>query len=92
MISPPFGINLFVIIHGIRGRGTLSDVEKGSAPSVISLPLMIILICIFPEIVMVLPAHLRLSCGLLLLPILLQNGERAGARAPLAPALVAASL
>jgi TRAP-type C4-dicarboxylate transport system permease large subunit len=31
MISPPFGINLFVI-HGIRGRGTLSDVEKGSAP------------------------------------------------------------
>jgi hypothetical protein len=29
MISPPFGINLFVI-HGIRGRGTLSDVEIGS--------------------------------------------------------------
>jgi C4-dicarboxylate transporter, DctM subunit len=54
MISPPFGINLFVI-HGIRGRGTLSDVEKGSAPFVISLLLMIILICIFPEIVMVLP-------------------------------------
>src|SRR5205807_8489636 len=54
VISPPFGINLFVI-HGIRGRGTLSDVEKGSAPFVISLLLMIILICIFPEIVMVLP-------------------------------------
>ena len=36
MISPPFGINLFVI-HGIRGRGTLSDVEKGSAPFVIAL-------------------------------------------------------
>ncbi len=30
MISPPFGINL-VVIHGIRGRGTLSDVKKGSA-------------------------------------------------------------
>ena len=28
MISPPFGINLFVI-HGIRGRGKLSDVENG---------------------------------------------------------------
>jgi TRAP-type C4-dicarboxylate transport system permease large subunit len=26
MISPPFGINLFVI-QGIRGRGKLSDVE-----------------------------------------------------------------
>ena len=31
MVSPPFGINLFVI-HGIRGRGRLSDVEIGSRP------------------------------------------------------------
>jgi C4-dicarboxylate transporter, DctM subunit len=54
MISPRFGINLFVF-HGIRGRGTLSDVEKGSAPFVISLLAMIILICIFPDIVMILP-------------------------------------
>jgi len=54
MISPPFGINLFVI-HGIRGRGTLSDVEKGAAPFVVSLLLMILLICIYPEIVMWLP-------------------------------------
>jgi TRAP-type C4-dicarboxylate transport system permease large subunit len=48
MISPPFGINLFVI-HGIRGRGTLSDVEKGSAPFVISLAADDHLICIFPR-------------------------------------------
>jgi C4-dicarboxylate transporter DctM subunit len=54
MITPPFGINLFVI-HGIRGRGTLSDVEKGTASFVISLLFMIILICVFPEIVMWLP-------------------------------------
>lgn len=54
MITPPFGINLFVI-HGIRGRGTLSEVEKGTASFVISLLLMIILICAFPEIVMWLP-------------------------------------
>ena len=51
MISPPFGINLFVI-QGIRGRGTLSDVERGSAPFVIALLLMIAMICIWPEIVM----------------------------------------
>jgi C4-dicarboxylate transporter, DctM subunit len=51
MISPPFGINLFVI-QGIRGRGRLSDVERGSAPFVIALPIMIALICIYPEIVM----------------------------------------
>jgi len=54
MVTPPFGINIFVI-HGIRGRGTLSDVERGSAPFVIALLLMIGLICVFPEIVMWLP-------------------------------------
>ena len=54
MVTPPFGINLFVI-HGIRDRGTLSDVERGSAPFVVALLLMIGLICVFPEIVMWLP-------------------------------------
>ena len=52
MISPPFGINLFVI-HGIRGRGKLSDVEKGSAPFVVALLAMIAMICIWPDIVMI---------------------------------------
>jgi len=52
MISPPFGINLFVI-HGIRGRGKLTDVEKGSAPFVIALLAMIALICVWPDIVMI---------------------------------------
>jgi tripartite ATP-independent transporter DctM subunit len=51
MVTPPFGINLFVI-HGIRGRGTLSDVEIGSAPFVIALLVMIGLICVFPDIAM----------------------------------------
>jgi tripartite ATP-independent transporter DctM subunit len=51
MISPPFGINLFVI-QGIRGRGALLDVEIGSAPFVIALLIMIGLICVFPDIVM----------------------------------------
>jgi len=54
MVTPPFGINLFVI-HGIRGRGTLSDVERGSSPFVLALLIMIALICVFPEIVMWLP-------------------------------------
>ena len=54
MVTPPFGINLFVI-HGIRGRGTLADVERGAAPFVVALLLMIGLICVFPDIVMWLP-------------------------------------
>jgi tripartite ATP-independent transporter DctM subunit len=52
MISPPFGINLFVI-HGIRGRGKLTDVEKGAAPFVIALLAMIAMICVWPDIVMI---------------------------------------
>ncbi|MBY0321823.1 MAG: TRAP transporter large permease [Reyranella sp.] len=54
MISPPFGINLFVI-HGIRGRGRLTDVERGSAPFVVALLVMIAMICLWPDIVMLLP-------------------------------------
>ena len=54
MVTPPFGINLFVI-HGIRGRGRLTDVERGSAPFVIALLIMIGMICAWPDIVMVLP-------------------------------------
>ena len=54
MVTPPFGINLFVI-HGIRGRGTLAEVERGSMPFVAALLLMIALICFFPDIVMWLP-------------------------------------
>ena len=35
MISPPFGINLFVI-QGMRRRGKLTDVIKGASPFVIA--------------------------------------------------------
>ena len=54
MVTPPFGINLFVI-HGIRGRGRLTDVERGSAPFVVALLIMIAMICLWPDIVMILP-------------------------------------
>ncbi len=54
MVTPPFGINIFVI-HGIRARGTLSDVEIGASPFVVALLVMIVLICAFPEIAMWLP-------------------------------------
>ena len=54
MVTPPFGINIFVI-HGIRGRGTIADVERGAAPFVVALLIMIGLICVFPDIAMWLP-------------------------------------
>ena len=54
MVTPPFGINLFVI-QGIRGRGTLLDVERGAAPFVVALLIMVGLICVFPDLAMWLP-------------------------------------
>jgi tripartite ATP-independent transporter DctM subunit len=54
MVTPPFGINIFVI-HGIRARGTLSDVEIGASPFVVALLVMIALICAFPDVAMWLP-------------------------------------
>ena len=57
MITPPVGINLFVV-HGLRGSGSLNDVIAGSAPFVITLLAMTTLIILFPDIVLVLPAAL----------------------------------
>ncbi len=54
MITPPVGINLFVV-QGVRGRGALLDVMIGAAPFVITLIVMIVILIIFPEIAMWLP-------------------------------------
>jgi tripartite ATP-independent transporter DctM subunit len=51
LITPPIGLNLYVI-QGIRkDGGSLNDVIKGSIPFVAVLFLMIILVIIFPGIV-----------------------------------------
>jgi C4-dicarboxylate transporter, DctM subunit len=54
MITPPFGINLFMV-QGVRGRGQLHDVFIGASPFAVTLLLMIVLICMFPEIALWLP-------------------------------------
>jgi C4-dicarboxylate transporter, DctM subunit len=54
MITPPVGINLFVV-QGVRGRGALLDVMIGAAPFVITLMVMIGVLIVFPEIAMWLP-------------------------------------
>ncbi|MFC3060790.1 TRAP transporter large permease [Paenirhodobacter populi] len=58
MITPPVGINLFVV-QGVRGRGSLNDVVKGVVPFLGSLFVGIILIILFPQIVLFLPEILR---------------------------------
>lgn len=54
LITPPVGVNLFVV-QSVRGKGSLTDVMIGSAPFVITMFLMILLLMAFPEIVMWLP-------------------------------------
>jgi tripartite ATP-independent transporter DctM subunit len=55
MITPPVGINLFVV-HGLRGRGSMNDVIIGSLPFVGTLLVMIGLIIAFPGIALWLPS------------------------------------
>ena len=55
LITPPIGINLYVV-QGIRGRGQMLDVMKGAAPFVLSMLAMIILLLLFPDIALWLPS------------------------------------
>ena len=54
MVTPPVGINLFVV-QGVRGRGQLHDVIIGASPFVVTLIIMIAIICVFPDLVLWLP-------------------------------------
>ncbi len=54
MITPPVGINLFVV-HGLRRDGSLNDVIIGAVPFVLTMMVMIGLIIAFPGIVLFLP-------------------------------------
>ncbi len=54
MITPPVGINLFVV-QGVRKGGPVHDVIIGSAPFVITLLVMISLLTAFPGIELWLP-------------------------------------
>ena len=54
MITPPVGINLYVV-QGLRKRGKIDDVIIGSAPFVLTMLLMIVILSIWPRIALWLP-------------------------------------
>lgn len=54
MITPPFGINLFVV-QAVRRNGPLSDVIVGAIPFVATLLVLIVLLVIWPGIALWLP-------------------------------------
>jgi TRAP-type C4-dicarboxylate transport system permease large subunit len=54
MITPPVGINLYVV-QGLRKRGRIDDVIIGASPFVLTMMLMIVLLSIWPMIALWLP-------------------------------------
>ena len=54
MITPPVGINLYVV-QGLRKKGRIDDVIIGSAPFVLTMLLMIVVLSIWPKIALWLP-------------------------------------
>jgi C4-dicarboxylate transporter, DctM subunit len=59
MITPPVGINLYVV-QGLRQRGKIDDVIIGSAPFVVTMMLMIAILSYWPNIALWLP---RIAAG-----------------------------
>ncbi len=49
LLTPPVGMNLFVV-QGIRRGGALKDVMIGTAPFVVALLFMILILCLFPRL------------------------------------------
>ena len=57
-ITPPVGLNLFTI-HAISGGAKFSEVAAGSAPYVMLMLLVILMLCLWPEIALSLPTTMR---------------------------------
>ncbi|MGH6815002.1 MAG: TRAP transporter large permease [Hyphomicrobiaceae bacterium] len=55
MITPPVGINLYVV-QGLRKRGKIDDVIIGASPFVIAMLLMIVVLSLWPQVALWLPA------------------------------------
>jgi len=54
LITPPIGINLYVV-QGIRKSGSLNDVMIGILPFVVAMFAMIGLLLVFPQMALWLP-------------------------------------
>ena len=55
MITPPVGINLYVV-QGLRRRGKIDDVIIGASPFVMTMLLMILILSIWPKLALWLPS------------------------------------
>ncbi|MEZ5931968.1 MAG: TRAP transporter large permease [Alphaproteobacteria bacterium] len=58
-VTPPVGINCFVVQSASQGRVKLEDVFRGLVPFVLAGFAMLILLCLFPQIALYLPSTMR---------------------------------
>ncbi|WP_421847666.1 TRAP transporter large permease [Marinomonas sp.] len=58
-VTPPVGINCFVVQAASNGRIQLEDVFKGLVPYVLAGFLMLVLLCIFPQMALFLPETMK---------------------------------
>ena len=56
LITPPVGVNLFVISGIVRDARLVQDIALGSLPFVVILILMIVILWIFPQLVLFIPS------------------------------------
>ena len=54
MITPPVGINLYVV-QGLRRRGRIDDVIIGASPFVLTMCLMVLVLALWPDVALWLP-------------------------------------
>lgn len=57
LLTPPVGMNLYVVARA--GNGTLQDAIVGSIPYVLALTVLAVIIVLFPQVALWLPAVLR---------------------------------
>jgi TRAP-type C4-dicarboxylate transport system permease large subunit len=57
LITPPVGLNLYVV-QGMRGRGSINEVIRGSLPFVVGMLVLIGLLMALPDIALWLPRYI----------------------------------
>lgn len=58
-VTPPVGINCFVVQSASGGRVELEDVFRGLLPFVLAGLVMLVLLCVFPQIALFLPERMQ---------------------------------
>lgn len=56
LITPPVGLNLYVV-QGMRGRGSINEVIRGSLPFVFAMMVLIALLMAYPDVALWLPRY-----------------------------------